>query len=595
MAKGRKPGKLTRARLRDAAGSVYFSRGEEYFELDFVEGLRERNGVVRATVRGTWPYKTEITLCEGELDGKCSCPLGEDGEFCKHLVATGLAYIEEQKSSRTSKKNKPVTPKVIEAYLGRQSPSELVSIIMDQADIDDEFYALLKLRVAADSYSSDVSGMRLVLKQAMTIRDFVSWRETGSYMRGIDRVLGQIRKMLVPKHAAQVIELVEYGMDLWEENIEFIDDSNGCMDELRDDLHRLHLEACNLSRPDPVVLAERLARRTISTDWDMFYGSYETYREVFGEAGRARYREIVEETWNALPSKSPGEEDPERYGRTGRLERMMLAFAEEDNDVDLAISVLSRDLADSYRYLNIAEFCRSAHRFSLAREWAENGLAAFSDRPDSRLRSFLADEYLRAKRPDDAMTMIWDNFTERASLETYRELAKYARRLKCLDSWRKRAFDHVRSSVKERRAKYEEKHAGISARGKSGFNRWAPRPPDHSLLVEILIWEKRPDEAWTEAQKGGCSEHLWLNLAKRREKKHPEDAVPIYRRQVAPLIEQKKNKSYHEAIDYIDLVHILMERDGRAEEFRSWLQQLKSENKRKRNFIKFVERKAWGK
>ncbi len=596
MTRKRTPEKLTRAMLRDAAGPVYFGRGEEYFDLEYVQAVRARDGIIHATVHGTQPYKTVLMLSNGEVDGKCSCPLGRDGEFCKHLVATGLQYIDQQKSGKTSKgKNKPVTPKEVEAYLSRLDGPELVRIIMEQADIDDEFYAMLKLRVAAESASSNTSEMRRVLKQAMTIHDFVSWRDTSTYTRGVDRVLGQLRTMLTPKHAGEVIELVEYAMDLWEENIGLIDDSDGCMGMIRDDLHQLHFEACSVAKPDPVALAERIAQRTIASEWEMFYGSYEAYRDIFGSSGCARYREIVEARWNDLPTFGPGQDDSSPYERFFTLDRMMLSIAEGEGDLELVIRVMSRDLSHGYGYLQIAERCKQARKHKLALEWAEKGLAAFPDEPDSRLRSFLAEAYLRANRPDDVMAMVWANFTERTTLENYQDLAKYAQKLDCWDAWRKKAFAYVREDLKNRKAEFERKFADHPARKDSIYLRWAPQSPDLSLLVAILLWEKNEDKAWAEAQNGGCANHLWLDLAKRREKKKPEDAIEIYRRQVVPLIEQTNNNSYNQAIEFMGRVNKLMKQMGKEEEFGVWLAQLRTEYKRKRNFIKYLERTPFGK
>jgi len=596
MTKRRTPEKLTRDMLLEAAGRVYFARGEEYFDMGAVQAVRERDGIIRATVHGTQPYKVGLMLSAGEVDGKCTCPLGQDREFCKHLVATGLQYIEQQESSRTSKrKSKPITPAKVESYLSKQDAHDLVRLIMEQADIDDEFYAMLKLRVAAEAASSNTSEMRRVLKQAMTIRDFVSWRDTSTYIRGIDRVLDQLRTMLTPQHAAGVIELVEYAMDLWEENIGRIDDSDGCMGMLRDDLHQLHFEACTMARPDPVELAERIAQRTIASEWEMFYGSYETYRDIFGATGCARYREIVEAKWKQLPRFGPGEDDSSAYERYFTLDRMMLSIAEGEGDLDLVIQVMSRDLSHGYGYLQIAERCKKARRQKLALEWAEKGLAAFPENPDSRLRSFLADSYVRAKRPEDAMAMIWANFEVRASLETYQELTTFAKKLKCREFWREKALAHVRYRLKNRKVEFEREYGADSDAKPSSRRYWTPQPPDHSVLVEILLWEKRDDEAWMEAQAGGCSERLLRELAKRREAEHAQDAAKIYQALVDPLIRHKNNKSYQEAVGFMHKVHGLMVKLGQEREFVAWMQAIKTEHKRKRNFIKYVERRAWGK
>ena len=596
MPRPRTPQKLTRARLLAAAGPVYFARGEEYYERGTVQALRERNGVVRATVRGSRPYQTALEFSDDEVAGQCSCPLGQEGEFCKHLVATGLACIAEQVGTGTAtKKSNPITPKEIEAYLSKLKGPELVRLVMEQADVDDEFYAGLKLRVAADGASANMPEMRRVLRQAMTIRNFVAWNGTGEYSRGIDRVLARLRAMLTPRQAAAVMELAEYAMDLWEENIERIDDSNGCMGMIRDDLHELHLEACRLAKPDPIALAERLTRRAIHSHWEMFYGFASTYRTLLGKAGCARHREIVEAEWNALPALAPGKEDPERYGRTGTLEHMMLAIGEEEKDLDLIIRVLSRELSGAYDYLRIAERCRAAHRYDLARQWAEKGVAACSDGRLSDLRHFLAEEYLRAKRPDDAMAQIWANFEKQPALEPYQDLARQAQKLKCWETWRQKAFDHVRARLRTVRGGRERGNAGPGVRSRAAFSPWESPPPDHSLLVAILLWEKKADEAWTEAQQGGCSERLWLDLAKCREDKYPADAAEIYRRQVKPLVEAGNNPAYEQAVGFLGRIQGLMEGTGQGAEFQTWLLQLKAEYKRKRNFIQYVERKPWGK
>ena len=588
--------RLTRAALRETAGPVYFARGEEYFDIGAVSSVRERDGMISATVFGSHPYKTSLLIRDGMLDGHCTCPLGQDGEFCKHLVAMGLAFIDQQEAGREKgKTGKSITPKEIEAYLSKQAAPNLIRIIMEQANFDDAFFAVLRLRTAADSAKLNTSELKRVLREAIGIPDFVSWRDTYDYSRGVDRVLDQLRIMLNPKHATEVIELAEYAMDLWEENIGSIDDSDGSMGIIRDDLHQFHLEACNLAKPEPVELAERLALRAINSEWEMFYNLYQTYGDVFGEAGRIRYREIVEAEWEKLPKIGPGEEDPQRYGRSSTLEHMMLAIAEESGDLDLAIRILSRDLSHYYVYLRIAQRCRKARKYKLARDWAEKGMAAFADEPDSRLRSFLAEEYLRAKRPDDAMAMIWANFEGQTSLETYQDLAKYARKLKCWDSLREKAFCHLRTEIKNRKAEFDRQYGDNATSGLATSRHWTLPQPDHSLLVAILLWEKREDDAWKKAQEGGCSEHLWLDLARRREEKYPEDAIDIYRRQVKPLINQTNNRSYEQAIEFLDRIHGLTKKIGKEKEFSAELARLKTEYKRKRNFIKYVERRAWGK
>jgi uncharacterized Zn finger protein len=284
-----------------------------------------------------------------------------------------------------------------------------------------------------------------------------------------------------------------------------------------------------------------------------------------------------------MPRIGPGEENPDRYGRSRKIESMVLSFAEESRDLDRVIETMSRDLSEPYDYLAIAERCRQAKEYELARQWAEQGLQAFPAHHDTRLHDFLADEYVRDKRPEDAVSVIWETFQARPNLDCYQALAKYAAKARAWPDWRDKALKHVRKDIAQRK-----KNAGGPRR------RWEPTP-DHSLLVEFFLWEKDVEGAWTEARKGGCSNLLWLQLAKEREKDRPEDAVAIYRRQIEPLLRRKNNHSYQEAVDFLGRIHSLMVGMGKKSEFRQDLLALKTEWKRLRNFIKYVERKKWGK
>ncbi len=495
-----------------------------------------------------------------------------------------MAKKRQKPEDSSTVRKKRIGPNDIRTWLNEQAHDVLVETIMQQAMTDTEFYNVLKFRVAAESPAANTAEMRSVLRQAMVIDDFVSWRETSSYSAGVDRVVDQLRGLLDDDHAPEVIELVEYAMELWEGAIECIDDSDGCMGMILDELHELHLAACKVAKPDPVKLATTLFYKSINSGWDMFENAAETHAAILGKKGKAHYRGLIEKEWSQLPRFGPGEENEERYGRSSKLEHMMLSCAEESGDLDGIIEIMSRDLSEQYDFLAIAERCRAAKNHELALQWAEQGVRAFPpDHPDTRLRDFLAEEYVHAGRPEDAVGIAWEVFEQAPVLQYYQRLEKYARKAKAWPDWREKAIDRVREEIAQRK-----KRAGRPR------SRWE-RAPDHSVLVEILLWEKEVDTAWAEAQEGGCSNALWLQLAKAREAEHPEDAIPIYRRQVEPLLRQKNNHSYEEAAGYLDRIHKLMAGTGRQTEFKQDLLALKTEWKRLRNFIKYVERKEWGK
>ncbi len=86
-------GVLTRRLLREMAGPRSFDRGMEYFARGRVLSLGEDTGEITATVLGTHLYRVTLAPGAGGLVSQCTCPLGEDGIFCKHCVAAGLAWL----------------------------------------------------------------------------------------------------------------------------------------------------------------------------------------------------------------------------------------------------------------------------------------------------------------------------------------------------------------------------------------------------------------------------------------------------------------------------------------------------------------------
>lgn len=53
------------------------------------------------------------------------------------------------------------------------------------------------------------------------------------------------------------------------------------------------------------------------------------------------------------------------------------------------------------------------------------------------------------------------------------------------------------------------------------------------------------------AQQGDGTEHLRLQIARAREKTHPEDAVRVYQKTLDELIDRKNNQAYKEAAERI--------------------------------------------
>jgi len=122
-------------------------------------------------------------------------------------------------------------------------------------------------------------------------------------------------------------------------------------------------------------------------------------------------------------------------------------------------------------------------------------------------------------------------------------------------------------------------------------SRWIPEP-DNSSIVSILLWEKDVDGAWG-ARAGGCSNALWLELARLREKSHPADALPIYQRTIEPTLNRKDINAYREAVRTLRTVHRLMKELGREADFTAYVEGVRATHRQKRNFMKLLDQVQW--
>jgi len=571
--------------FRDITDARTFNRGEGYYLADQVGPISEHNDVVIATVRGTYPYLVKLWFEDDRLRYSCTCPIGEDGILCKHCVALGLAWIggEKPKESEPDRLQTTTTLEDVRKHLQSQEKNALVEMLMEQAQEDERLMRRLRVQAALKATAGvDTATYRQVIDEAVNPSGFVGYREAFDYSRGIEEAIAGLRDLLAAGHAPEAVELTEYALKAVERAMGSIDDSDGYMGAILEGWQDLHLQACLQTRPDPKELAQRLFQWELGSEWGVFSGAAETYTDILGDQGLAQYRKLAEAEWAKVPPLGPGQDNSQRYTERFRITKMMETLARQSGEVEELVTVKARDLSLAYDFLKIAEIYVQAGKPKTALEWAERGLKAFPEHTDSRLRDFLAEEYHRLDRHDEAMALMWAEYTDSPRLTQFEKLKAHANSGGRWREWREKAFDHLRGTL-------------AAAMSNARNDRWAwARAIDRSEIVRILLWEDNIEAAWQEAGEGGCSADLWLELAARREKDHPEDALPIYQRQVERVLDKKNIDAYREAVRLLRKVQNLMERLGRKRDFPHLLDNVRTEHRAKRNFMKLLAQANWG-
>jgi uncharacterized Zn finger protein len=128
------------------AGKRSYERGEQY--VDAVGELRDVPDGVAANVQGTELYEVRLTWAAPGLAGECTCPFGEEGEFCKHCVAVGLAVIDAA-GDEVDDDDAGGDGDEVRRYLDSLDRAALVELLCTRAAQDADLARALRLRAAA--------------------------------------------------------------------------------------------------------------------------------------------------------------------------------------------------------------------------------------------------------------------------------------------------------------------------------------------------------------------------------------------------------------------------------------------------------------
>jgi uncharacterized Zn finger protein len=577
---------ITVAEIQSLTDLKTFARGKAYFHEGAVSRLDERDGILHASVQGTHRYSVELGVgSDGELTYECNCPIGDDGNFCKHAVAVALSWLENSgeevfhpdEAGPVKPRNKRKTyEELISEYVATLDEDTVRDLLLEAAERDMTLRDKL-LFAARAANASDLPSMKTAVRQATRISRPLEWREAGAYGDGLMSLADMLRQRLAGPNAAQVVELAELAIAGAEKSLEQIDDSGGDVMPAIMELAVVHLAACRQTRPDAVKLAERLFHLQTEGVWDTFYDVLPAYAEPLGDAGLCRYRELVGNGWEALPSLAPSNEfrrsfDPLRM----RLERAMERLAELDGDVDTLIRIRSKDLSSPYHFLLVAELCTKHGRHDEGLAWAERGLRESGKNTDVRLLDFCIAEYLRRRDFENADALAWQRFESRPVAEAFTALMDVATATGRYDTTRERALNHLWELVRTEEAPTKSKRS-----------HW--QTPSRTELVKVFLAEHESETAWEAFCGGPVAINMWATMAAVRGKTHPHDAIALYHR-LLPIAAESgtRNARYDEAFGIVRTIGKLRAELKEQTQFVDELETVRQTYRAKRNFIKLL-------
>ncbi|MFF5500537.1 SWIM zinc finger domain-containing protein [Streptomyces roseolus] len=543
--------------LRALAGERSFERGLGY--VDEVSGVQFDDGWIRASVRGTERYEAELSLGgRGKPTGSCDCPYGQEGNFCKHLVALGLRVIAQEADLPRPRRTARDRTRGLDAWLTGLSRDDLLALVREELSEDRNLRKRLELRAA--SAHGDVAGIRSRLRELLDIGPFarygyVEYADARAYADLAGQAVTAIRALTASGRATDATALAREAIGLLASVVERVDDSDGRLGQVGADLADTHHAACRAARPAPEELAHWLVTHALDEAADLTGIDPLDYEDLLGERGMDALRRRAAEAWQA--------------NRTGWAEKhLMRRLAKSGRDIDTVIAVHSADLApNGHTHLLIARELDAVGRTAEALEWAERGIRETEDLAgvDTALVDHLADRYTRADRPADAVGLRRDHFAARRTLLTYQQLRAAALAAACWPTEREKALALLRDDAER------------------------TDPRGDRVLVDALLDDKDVEAAWQAAHEHGVHDGQWLNLADQSRPTHPADALSVYLRLAARLTRQTGDRAYRQLVDLLLSIRDCHHRLGTPDDFTAYATGLRAAQKRKRNLMRLMD------
>src|SRR5215211_1365251 len=259
--------------LLNLAGERFFERGEDYYRHGAVHSLTEFEGILTARVLGTYEYRVKFWAEDGgRLRYSCTCPVGEDGLFCKHCVAVGLAWLEEAVGERQPEKGAGhgLTIDEVRTLLEGQNKEVLVRLLLEQAMEDERLQGRLMMWAARlGSEGVDLATFRRAIDDAFDPGDLLDYGSIQDFTQGIEDVVSSIAELLKEGYAKETIELCEYALTAAEGAMDY--DVDGYVSGALEELEKLHHAASKEATLDPKELARRLFEWEIGGHYDTFF------------------------------------------------------------------------------------------------------------------------------------------------------------------------------------------------------------------------------------------------------------------------------------------------------------------------------------
>jgi uncharacterized Zn finger protein len=624
--------------LEDWAGTTIAKRGQAYHRDGRVHDLAYTDdGALLAWVQGTARYATLVDYDDSGLSSECSCPYGDT---CKHAVALVLAH----RAAAAQRRELPTAPDddqrllllgaaadewdeddwdeddqiddgapaatvpggraagQLHAFLEGLTKEQLVDLLVDLAQRFPEAQSALEARrtLATGSVAQLVRDTRRMIA---SVSADLGWRnewDGAGFTPDYSEIRDRLELLLRQGYADQVVALGEELLDAGLRQVEQSHDEGETAMEVASCL-TIVFQALGQSS---VATAEQLLQAIdmeLRDSYDLCAGSVAFWEQERAAADWSIVADALIERLARLPAVS--REDFTNSYRRERLSDWAIRALDQAERSAEVIPLCEREAEQNGSYVRLVQRLVTAGRRAKAEQWIAKGIAALdATKPglSGQLRTIQRELWEQAGDWPQVAALRAEEFFRSPSMSTLMVLRGAAERAEVWPAVRAAALRYLETG--ERPIAAERVVGGQTIRPwplpatdlPEPTRGWRPQFPLLNVLIELAADEGRLDEVvrWYDQQRVDVGGWRTINhdlVAEAIADDYPDRAITIWKQLAEAQIEQTSPPAYQGAAGYLRKLGRLLERQGRADEWRRYLNNLREANKRKRRLLEILD------
>ena len=561
---------ITRQNLQMEAGDAYFKRGLDYFRSGHVQKLFVDDERIEGKVSGSRSYSCSIESDgDGWFSGECSCPLGDDGEFCKHLVALGLAFIDgfEMPQPTNGKRDKFD----LAAFLKERSREELTALLTGAAKLHPDLQEFFRMSHLPDEPGALRRELLQKIDRLLDLAEECSYvdcygdegDEIDENFEQLRQELGQLTATMKRLSPSLILELAEYAIKEALKR-EGGDDESG-LDELIGDMLPRYFDAVTKGAGKPQEIAENMIEWEAANPW----GALGQVGRYFMDAPQRivnAWEKLAQRQWEEMPPLSPG---TRASNKRELIEKRLLQCAKLNCDKELELKILQKNQSSPEQVLALSKLLFLLDRYDEILPLLQKAHDRFKG--DHELLDALVNELIRCGRKEEALALAWNCFEHYPDCQYgYELLRSTARSCHQGKIYLTKALDFLQKR--------------LASRDQGGNAR--------TEMVNILLCEKDYPQALEIAEDGLCAPQTLYRLAEALAKKQPEASARLIKRLLDRHLPQAGDRFYAESVRLLKRYKEYLMAAGEEEQFQKEIFAIRLQYKQRRKFIGMLDKEG---